>query len=135
MKYVVVALALLLAPALASGEVAKMTVASRVTVAGGHAFGTTGPYEKLAGTIEFALDPKDPHNARVTDLDRAKRANDGRVHFTSDVIVMRPADQAKGNGVLLFEVVNRGRLGLLGRFNSAPVSSARAAHQSSSLDG
>jgi len=122
MKYVVVALALLLAPALASGEVAKMTVASRVTVAGGHAFGTTGPYEKLAGTIEFALDPKDPHNARVTDLDRAKRANDGRVHFTSDVIVMRPADQSKGNGVLLFEVVNRGRLGLLGRFNSAPAS-------------
>jgi hypothetical protein len=33
--------------------------------------------------------------------------------------VLRPADPSKGNGVLLFEVPNRGRRGLLGRFNRA----------------
>jgi hypothetical protein len=104
MKRAALFVAVLLLPALASGEVAKVTIANRVTVANGQAFGATGPYEKLTGTIEFALDPKDPHNARVTDLDRAKRGADGRVHFTSDVIVMRPVDQGKGNGVLLFEV-------------------------------
>ncbi len=118
-KMIAALVALALGPSLASAEVAKVTVANRVTVAGGQAFGTTGPYEKLTGTIEFALDPKEPHNARVTDLDRAGRANDGRVHFTSDMMVLRPTDPAKGNGVLLFEVINRGRLGLLDRFNSA----------------
>src|SRR5882762_318191 len=103
MKTFAFALVLVLASSLASAEVARVTVANRATVANGQAFGATGPYEKLTGTIEFALDPKDPHNARITDLDRAGRAGDGRVHFTSDLIVLRPADPAKGNGVLLFE--------------------------------
>ncbi len=110
---------IVLLPAVASAEVAKVTIANRVTVAGGQAFGTTGPYEKLTGTIEFALDPKEPHNARITDLGRAAQDASGRVHFTSDMMVLRPTDPAKGNGVLLFEVINRGRLGLLDRFNSA----------------
>ncbi len=114
-------LALVVGALPASAEVAKVTVASRVAVAGGQAFGASGPYEKVTGTIEFALDPKDPHNARITDLDRADRAGDGRVHFTSDLMVLRPVDQTRGNGVLLFEVTNRGRLGLLTRFNGAPA--------------
>src|SRR5258705_13266259 len=108
-----------LLPAVASAEVSKVTITNRVTVAGGQAFGTTGPYEKLTGTIEFALDPKEPQNARVTDLDRAGRANDGRGHFTSDMMVLRPTDRARGNGELLFEVINRARRGLLDRFNWA----------------
>ena len=116
---IAVVLCLAFCPSLASAEVAKVTVANRVTVAGGQAFGTTGPYEKLTGTIEFALDPKEPHNARITDLGRAPQDARGRVHFTSDMMVLRPTDPAKGNGVLLFEVINRGRLGLLDRFNSA----------------
>jgi hypothetical protein len=41
------------------------------------------------------------------------------VRFSSDLYVLRPADPSKGNGVLLFEVPNRGRRGLLGRFNRA----------------
>jgi hypothetical protein len=112
-------LPVILGSSIAFAEVAKVTVATRVTVAGGQAFGTSGPYEKLTGTIEFALDPTEPHNRRIVDLDRAARASDGRVHFTSDLMVLRPVDPTKGNGVLLFEVVNRGRLGLLTRINGA----------------
>jgi hypothetical protein len=107
-------------PALA--ELASVTIQSRAPVAGGQAFGATGTYEKLRGTIEFALDPRDPHNAGIVDLERAPRASDGRVHFTADLYVLRPVDASKGNGVLLFEVANRGRKLLLGRFNSAPPS-------------
>ena len=119
-RMLVFALCLVLGPSIAVADVAKVILANRVTVAGGQEFGPTGPYEKLTGTIEFALDPKDPHNARITDLDRAARAADGRIHFTSDLMVLRPVDRGKGNGVLLFEVINRGRLGLLTRFNGAP---------------
>ncbi len=111
--------ALLLLPSLAASEVAKVTIASRVTVADGQAFGKVGPYEKLTGTIEFALDPADPHNRPIVDLQHAPRSTDGKVHFTSDLIVLRPIDAAAGNGVLLFDVANRGNLNLLPRFNSA----------------
>jgi hypothetical protein len=89
------------------------------TVANGQSFGTTGPYEKLKGTIEFALDPADKHNTRIADLDKAPRGADGRVHFTADLYVLQPVDAARGNGALLFEIANRGRKGLLGRFNRA----------------
>jgi len=117
-----VLLGVLFVPSLVSGEVTKVDVVSRVTVANGQAFGNTGPYEKLTGTIEFAVDPKEPHNARITDIDRATRAQDRRVHFTSDLMVLKPVDPAKGNGVLLFEVVNRGNILLLNKFNSAASS-------------
>ncbi len=120
MKAIATALCMLWCSAPVFAEVTKVTIASRSTVANGQPFGTTGPYEKLTGSIEFALDPGNPQNTRIVDLDRADRAQDGRVHFTADLVVLRPADPAKGNGVLLFEVVNRGRIGLLSRFNSAP---------------
>ena len=38
----------------------QLDIQSRATVLNGHAFGATGAYEKLAGTIRFAVDPKHP---------------------------------------------------------------------------
>src|SRR5262245_66590525 len=92
----------------ARAEVTKVTIASRTVVAGGQAFGQVGPYEKLTGTIEFAIDPADKHNSRVVDLERAARGADGRVHFSADLYVLRPVEAQKGNGALLFEIANRG---------------------------
>ena len=83
----------------------------RAVVAGGQAFGQVGPYEKLTGTIEFALDPADTHNTRIVDLEHATRGADGRVHFSADLYVLQPVDTQKGNGALLFEIANRGRKG------------------------
>jgi hypothetical protein len=105
-------------PSLALAEVVSVSISSRSPVADGQVFGSSGAYEKLTGTIEFALDPHDAHNATIVDLDRAPRASDGRVHFKADLYVLRPTDASKGNGVLLFEVSNRGRKGLLALFNN-----------------
>ena len=115
-------LALMGIPTFVLGEVTKVNVASRASVANGQAFGKTGPYEKLTGTIEFAVDPREPHNARITDIARAMPGADKRVHFTSDLMVLKPLDPSKGNGVLLFEVVNRGNILLLNKMNSAASS-------------
>jgi hypothetical protein len=115
-----VALALLLQPLSASADVTNVTITARTPLAGGQSFGSTGPYERLVGRIEFALDPADPHNRGVVDLEHARRGADGRVRFSSDLHVLRPTDATKGNGVLLFEVANRGRRVLLSRFNRAP---------------
>ena len=112
-------LSCLLAHALpAFSEVTNVTIGSRAVIADGHSFGSTGPYERLVGRIEFALDPTEPHNAHIVDLEYAPRAADGRVHFSADLHVLQPTDPAKGNGVLLFEAANRGNR-VLGRFNNA----------------
>jgi hypothetical protein len=92
-------------------------ITSRGVAAGGHGFGAVGPYEKLEGRIEFALDPADRHNRGITDLTFAPKGADGRVHFSSDLYVLRPVDPAKGNSVLLFEVANRGNHGQFDMFN------------------
>ena len=110
-------LGVLLAAVSSSAEVVRVTIDSRVPVADGLAFGATGAYERLSGTIEFALNPADRHNQVIVGLDRAPRAPDGRVHFTSTLYVIRPVDPARGNGTLLFEISNRGGKDLLGRFN------------------
>src|ERR1700759_70055 len=86
---------LLLIPSIGSAEVAKVTIATRTTVADGQAFGSVGAYEKLAGTIEFALNPNEPHNKAIVDLQYAPRAADGKVQFTSDFYVLQPVEQAK----------------------------------------
>jgi hypothetical protein len=110
----------LVRPPLALAELTNVRVTSRSAVADGQSFGSTGPYEKLVGRIEFALDPADPHNKPIVDLAYAPRGADGRVRFESDFYVLRPADAARGNGVLLFEISNRGGKGLLPMFNDAP---------------
>src|SRR5262245_35918978 len=112
-----VILLLVFCPFRADAEVEKVTITSRAVIAEGKIFGAVGAYEKLVGRIDFALDPKEPHNAVIVDLEHATRGADGRVHFSSDLVVLRPVDPSKGNGVLFFEIANRGRLGLLGQFN------------------
>lgn len=107
----------LLQPLSARAEVTNVVITSRVVVADGQAFGGRGAYERLIGRIEFALDPGHPQNRRIVDLEYAPRGTDGRVHFSSDLYVLRPVDPEKGNGVLLFELVNRGNKGMLPRFN------------------
>src|SRR5215475_10902555 len=107
----------LLLPVSTSAEVTSVTITSRTIVAGGQSFGSTGPYERLVGRVELALDPTDQHNIGIVDLNHARRDSDGRVHFSSDLNVFRPSDPTKGNGVLLFHISNRGVMDLMGAFN------------------
>ena len=107
--FVFVVLCLLVHPLSTSAEVTGVTITSRSVIAGGRSFGPTGPYESILGLVAFALDPVDPHNRRIVDLEYARRDADGRVRFSSDLSVFRPTDPSKGNGVLLFQVANRGR--------------------------
>ncbi len=102
-----------------TAEVTGVKVESRTVVANGQSFGATGQYEKLVGRIEFAIDPADAHNKVIADLPYATKGAGGRVHFSSDLYVLKPVDAARGNGVLFFEISNRGGKSLLSRFNSA----------------
>jgi alpha/beta hydrolase family protein len=96
-----------------------LDVQSRSLVLDGQPFGAAGAYEKIAGTLRFAIDPGHPVHAAVCDLDRAPRNADGRVEFAADFALLRPVDPARGNRGLLLDVPNRGRKVALGMFNSA----------------
>src|SRR5206468_7139426 len=71
----------------------------------------------IAGTVHFAVDPRDPRNAVIADIDRAPRNAAGLVEFSADMYVVRPKDAAHGNGSALVEVSNRGGKGALRQFN------------------
>jgi hypothetical protein len=95
-------------------EVARMEVTSRVPVAGGRAFGKAGAYERIIGRVFFSVDVSNPRNRVIVDLDKAANLKDGRVAFSSNVVVVQPVDPKLGNGSMLLEVPNRGNGRILG---------------------
>ena len=115
-------IALTLATALfSSAAVRTVRVLERTDFQNGASFGSAGPYEQMVMKAEFAVDPKNPANRIITDVDFAPKDDSGLVEFSADVIVLKPRDPAKGNGTVLFEVSNRGGMGLLRMFHtSAP---------------
>ena len=117
-----VLLSLLLVVSSASAEVVRIEVTSRSDVAGGKTYGLAGAYERVAGTIYFAVDPNNPANRIITDIGYAPRNADGKVEFRSDFYLIKPKDISRGNGTLFYEVSNRGGKGMLGYYNNAPGS-------------
>lgn len=100
--------------------VTRLEMRARTPYENGREFGAAGAYERIDGVLHFAVAPHDPLNAAIVDLDRAARGNDGLVHFNADFCLLRPVDPARGNGSLLFEVVNRGNKLAPAFINRAP---------------
>lgn len=109
--------AVVIVASLATAEVTRVEITRRADVLDGRAFGSVGAYETLAGRIYFAVDPKSPSNRTIVDLDKAPKNARGQVEFSADIYLIKPKDPTKGNGVLLFDVVNRGNKALLGVFS------------------
>jgi hypothetical protein len=103
----------------ASAEVVRVEVTSRRDLAGGRPYGLAGPYEKISGTIVFAVDPAGPANRIITDIDKGPRNAAGQVEFSANFFVIKPKAIHRGNGAVLYEVSNRGGKGMLGFFNRA----------------
>lgn len=100
-----------LGPLVARAEVTGIEITNRADV------GLSG-YEKIVGTLRFAVDPKNPHNRQIADLDKAPVNGRGLVEFSSDVYILRPK-ATPGNGVALVDILNRGNKVVLNGFNRA----------------
>jgi hypothetical protein len=74
----------------------------------GRTFGSAGQYEVLSGHIFGVLDPKDPHNAIITDIALAPRNPYGLVGYSATFSLIKPIDMGKASGVLEYQVPNRG---------------------------
>ena len=86
-------------------EIAKM---ERVDPPSPGADGAIQPYERLSGKFYGELDPADPKNALITDIQFAPRNARGKVEYVGTFSLMKPIDLSKASGVLMYSVVNRG---------------------------
>lgn len=106
-----------IAPALVGAEVSRVEITARRDLAGGRAFGAVGPYEQLTGKLYFLIDPGNARNAVIADLDKAPRNAAGKIELSADLVIVRPRDPGKANGIALFDIVNRGNGVVFPAFN------------------
>ena len=106
-----------LATITAQAKVTRIEITSRADVSNGKEFGLAGAYEKIVGKVYFAVDPNDPHNKTIIDVDKAPRNAQGLVEFSSDLYILRPKDLNRGNGSALVEISNRGGRAMARYFN------------------
>ena len=60
----------------------------------------TPPYERLTGKFYGELDPADPKNALITDIQLAPRNARGKVEYVGTFTLMKPVDASRASGVL-----------------------------------
>lgn len=85
---------------------------------GGAVFAPVGSYDRIVGRAHGEVDPRHPGNAVIQDIELAPRNARGMVEYSTDVEILTPSDQSRGNGILFFNVVNRGNKNGLERYNS-----------------
>jgi len=85
----------------------------------GASFGGAGQYETLVGKAFGELDPKDPHNAVIQDIELAPRNARGQVEYTATFQIVKPVDMTKASHLMWHDVPNRG-----GRVTILPIERA-----------
>jgi hypothetical protein len=109
MKFFAIVLALLTAASTASAEVKRIVIDRKVSPAfDGRTYGTVGAYETLTGRAFGELDPNDPHNRIITDIQLAQRNANGKVEYVSSFILVKPIDMSKSSRLMWHGVPNRG---------------------------
>jgi hypothetical protein len=107
LRWVLVA-CILASGAAAQAQVVRLEITSREPMNNGQPVGKAGPFELIRGRIHGEIDPKDPHNNIIQDLDLAPVNGRGRVEYVATFALAKPLDMSKAARVLLYQVVNRG---------------------------
>jgi hypothetical protein len=102
----------------AEARITRVEITKSEPAFAGQTFGAVGAYERLTGKAYGEVDPSAEANASIQDITRAPRNARGMVEYITDIDILRPADRSKGNGVLFFNIVNRGNKGGLALFNA-----------------
>lgn len=123
-RHLALALLLCCGPLAANAAITEIEVKDVQPFAGGHAFGAAGAYERVKGVARGELDPADPRNQVIRNLDKAPRNASGKVAYAIDLDLLRPADPARANRRILYDVTNRGRKFVLHWLLDAPGAGA-----------
>ncbi|MBN1848093.1 MAG: hypothetical protein JW932_05860 [Deltaproteobacteria bacterium] len=112
---------LLMVPLTIQARVTEMVITNTVSPTfGGMEFGKVGQYERLEGIMYCEVDPGDPLNAVIVNIDKAPLNENGKVEFDVDFVIIKPVNLKKGNRHILYDTVNRGGMITLGTYNNAP---------------
>ena len=96
-------------PATVDARLVKFVVSSKESPTfGGYSWPGVGQYEKIVGMAYGELDPNDPKNAVIVDIQLAPRNAAGKVEYSHTFYILKPMDLAKGAHKLLYEPPNRG---------------------------
>ena len=94
----------------------------------GRSFGEAGSYLRIKGVARGELDPAAPENRVIVDLDTAPRNARGLVEYWTDFFILRPVDPGRTNGVLVYDVTNRGSKRIFQLLDDAPSAPVDAAN-------
>src|SRR3954466_7734919 len=92
----------------ARAQVVRLEILSREPMNDGQAVGSAGPFEVIRGKVHGEIDPRDPHNTIIQDIELAPRNARGKVEYVATFALAKPVDMSKAARVLLYQVVNRG---------------------------
>ncbi len=88
-------------------QVERFEIVSRAPAFGGTVFDGGGEYEAIFAVAHMKVDPRDPANRQIADIDKAPTQG-GWVRYKTEVTIVRPRDPAKASRVLLVDIPNRG---------------------------
>jgi len=102
-------LALALGTVSAEARVTKIVIEKKTSPAfDGASFGSAGQYEILVGKAYGELDPNDPHNAIIQDINLAPKNAKGNVEYMATFQIVKPIDMSKASHLMWHDVPNRG---------------------------
>jgi len=109
MKTTLLFITLLSLPLMAEAEVSHFEIDRDEIYANGKHFGEAGQYHEISGKIYFAVDPANPRNRFIVDLEKAPSNSSGLVEASADFVIRAPVNAQNGNNVALIGIPNRGR--------------------------
>jgi len=98
----------LVAAPVAHARITQIQILARGTAFGGHSFAGVGQYEVITGIATGEVDPNNPQNALITDIQLAPKNAAGHVVYQHNFYILQPLDPSKGNGKMMYEPPNRG---------------------------
>jgi len=105
---------LILLPLLVEARVTELVIRSvESPIFEGTSFGDVGQYERLTGFVKGELDPADPLNKDIVNIQKAPRNAQGLVEYETEIYILKPVELNKGNDRIFYELSNRAmKLGL-----------------------
>src|SRR5262245_28718368 len=103
-----VATGVLTAASIAQARITQITILTRGTAFGGYSFPIIGQYEFITGVATGEVNPSNPQNAVITDIQLAPRNANGSVSYQHNFYILKPLDLSHGNRKMMDEPPNRG---------------------------
>ena len=119
-----VAISTLAATPDAQARITKIQIVNSGIAFGGHSFAVVGQYQFITGIATGEVDPKDPQNALITDIQLAPKNAQGHVVYSHNFYILEPVDPSKGNHKMMYEPPNRGSK-TYQTLNNTPTTSAQ----------